>query len=57
MISVGPCPQLAGQQGEITFPIVREKDEKVYGRYRTRDLILDYYNAYEAGDWDAWVKG
>src|SRR5688500_10882239 len=23
MISVGPCPQLAGQEGEISFPIIR----------------------------------
>ncbi|MGO8713911.1 MAG: hypothetical protein ACLQUZ_17960, partial [Rhizomicrobium sp.] len=33
-----------------TFPIVREQDEKTYGRYRTRDLILAYMSALEAGD-------
>ena len=33
-----------------TFPIVRRDDEKAYGRYRTRDLILTYMNALEAGD-------
>ncbi len=33
-----------------TFPIVRREDEKQFGRYRTRDLILAYMNALEAGD-------
>ncbi|HEX4157059.1 MAG TPA: hypothetical protein VHY79_01165 [Rhizomicrobium sp.] len=33
-----------------SFPIVREHDEKAFGRYRTRDLILAYMNALEAGD-------
>ena len=33
-----------------TFPIIRDKDEKTFGRYRTRDLILAYMNALEAGD-------
>lgn len=33
-----------------TFPGVREDDKKAYGRYRTRDLILTYMNALEAGD-------
>ena len=33
-----------------TFPIVRREDEKAFGRYRTRDLILAYMNALEAGD-------
>jgi hypothetical protein len=34
-----------------TFPIVREQDEKAHdGRFRTRDLILAYMNALEAGD-------
>jgi hypothetical protein len=40
-----------------TFPIVRRHDEQRYGRFRTRDLILHYYNAYAAGDMDAWVEG
>jgi len=40
-----------------TFPIVRRHDEERFGRYRTRDLILAYYNAYAAGDMGAWVKG
>lgn len=33
-----------------TFPIVREQDEKAHGRYRSRDLILAYMSALEAGD-------
>ena len=38
-----------------TFPIVREHDEKTFNRYRTRDLILAYMNALEAGDAEAVV--
>ena len=47
------------EAGEIldTFPIVRRQDEAAYGRYRTKDLILAYYNAYAAGNMDARVKG
>ena len=33
-----------------TFPIVQRDDEKHFGRYRTRDLILAYMNALAAGD-------
>ena len=33
-----------------TFPIVRREDEKAFGRYRTREMILAYMNALEAGD-------
>ena len=33
-----------------TFPIVREQDEKAHGRFLTKDLILAYLNAVEAGD-------
>ncbi len=29
-----------------TFPIVKRKDEAKYGTYRTKDLILQYYNKY-----------
>ena len=32
------------------FPIVREQDEKTFGRYRTRELVLAYMNATAAGD-------
>ncbi len=28
-----------------TFPIVRKKDEKAYGEYRTKRLILEAYDA------------
>ena len=33
-----------------TFPIVRREDEKAFGHYRTRDMILAYMSALEAGD-------
>ena len=33
-----------------TFPIVCKEDKAVFGRYRTRDLILAYMNALSAGD-------
>lgn len=33
-----------------TFPIMREHDEKNFGRYLTRDLVLGYMAAFEAGD-------
>jgi hypothetical protein len=47
------------ETGEIldTFPIVKRQDEATHGSFRTKDLILGYYNAYEAGNMDAWVKG
>ena len=30
-----------------TFPIVKRKDEAKYGNYRTRDLIMEYYENYK----------
>ena len=33
-----------------TFPIVRREDVKQFGRYRTRDMVLAYMNALDAGD-------
>ena len=33
-----------------TFPIVRKQDEAVFGRYRTKTMILAYMNALAAGD-------
>ena len=33
-----------------TFPIVRREDEKQFGHYRTRAIILAYMNALAAGD-------
>ena len=32
-----------------TFPIVERKDRAAHGTYRTRDLILGYYDAYASG--------
>lgn len=38
-----------------TFPIVKRQDVAQYGRFRTAELVLAYYSAYDAGDMDAWV--
>jgi hypothetical protein len=38
------------------FPIVRDQDEKQFGRYLTRDLILAYMNAVAAGDLETVVE-
>ena len=35
-----------------TFPIVRRHDEAAFGTYRTKEMILAYYNALAAGDTD-----
>ncbi len=40
-----------------TFPIVQRHDEKEFGRYRTRDLILNYMRALKAGDTEVRVQG
>lgn len=34
-----------------TFPIVERKDIDAHGRYRTRDRILELYDAMASGDW------
>ena len=39
-----------------TFPIVRRQDEKEFGNYRTKNLILAYMNALAAGDTETVVK-
>ena len=39
-----------------TFPIVRDHDEKAFGHYRTKELILAYMNAVAAGDLTTIVK-
>ena len=39
-----------------TFPIVRRQDEKEFGSYRTRDLVLAYMNALDAGDTETVVS-
>ena len=33
-----------------TFPIVRREDEKKFGTYRTKEMVLAYMNALSAGD-------
>jgi len=38
-----------------TFPIAHRQDNAQYGRYRTKELIVAYHNAYAAGNMDAWV--
>ena len=38
-----------------TFPIVRRRDEAAFGRYRTKEMVLAYYNALAAGDTDVEV--
>ncbi len=35
-----------------TFPIVRRHDKAAFGHYRTKDMVLAYYNALNAGDTD-----
>jgi glycine cleavage system aminomethyltransferase T/glycine/D-amino acid oxidase-like deaminating enzyme len=43
MISVGPCPQLAEQEGEISFPIVRDMDALCYERQHGADMEVGSY--------------
>jgi hypothetical protein len=38
-----------------TFPIVKEADEKRFGHYRTKEMILAYMNALAAGDYSSLV--
>lgn len=40
-----------------TFPIVREEEEKTFGRFRSRDLILGYMAAFQANDPDSRIAG
>lgn len=40
-----------------TFPILKRAEEESYGRYRTRDLVLRYMAALEAGNPNAAVEG
>ena len=35
-----------------TFPIVRRHDKAAFAHYRTKDMVLAYYNALAAGDTD-----
>ncbi|KAA1420105.1 FAD-dependent oxidoreductase [Mumia zhuanghuii] len=43
MISVGPCPQLAATDGEISFPIVRDMDTFCYERQHGADMEVGSY--------------
>jgi len=43
MISVGPCPQLADREGEISFPIVRDMDTLCYERQHGADMEVGSY--------------
>ena len=43
MISVGPCPQLAGREGEISYPIVRDMDTLCYERQHGADMEVGSY--------------
>ncbi|MCY4618403.1 MAG: N-6 DNA methylase [Chloroflexi bacterium] len=36
-----------------TFPIVQRKDEAAHGTYRTRDRILEIYDAMASGEWQS----
>ena len=40
-----------------TFPIIKREDEKEFKTYRTRDFVLGYMNALEAGDTESKVAG
>ena len=35
-----------------TFPILRRHDKAAFGHYRTKTMVLAYYNALAAGDTD-----
>src|SRR3954449_7077011 len=43
MISVGPCPQLSGLEGEISVPIVRDMDTFCYERQHGADMEVGSY--------------
>jgi glycine cleavage system aminomethyltransferase T/glycine/D-amino acid oxidase-like deaminating enzyme len=43
MISVGPCPQFAEKEGEISFPIIRDMDTFCYERQHGADMEVGSY--------------
>ena len=43
MVSVGPCPQLAEREGEISFPIIRDMDTYCYERQHGADMEVGSY--------------
>lgn len=44
LVEAFPTPRDAVEYIMDSFPITREKDMKKHGHYRTRDLILQYYD-------------
>jgi hypothetical protein len=40
-----------------TFPILRQEDEVEFGRFRTKDLVLGYIRAFDAGDLQSRISG
>ena len=44
LCAVFPTPRHAVDYIMETFPIVKKKDEKAYGRYRTKEAILREYD-------------
>lgn len=43
MISVGPCEQLSGTSGEISYPIIRDMDAMCYERQHGGDMEVGSY--------------
>lgn len=39
-----------------SFGALSRREQRASGRYRTRELVLDYWSAYEAGDVAAWIE-
>ena len=44
LITAFPTPRSAVEYIMDTFPITREHDTRMYGSYRTKELILQYYD-------------
>lgn len=39
-----------------TFRVLKDNEMRDFGEFRTKRLVLAYFDAYEDGDFDAWVK-
>lgn len=46
LVSCFPTPRSAVEYIMETFPITRRQDVEKYGSYRTKELILEYYDAF-----------
>ena len=46
LVAYFPTPRSAVEYIMETFPITRRQDVKNYGSYRTKELILEYYDAF-----------